>query len=112
MAITYKWVIKQLDCLPEVGGETDVVFNVHWIVIGTEDSYSARVYGSTNLILDAEAPFTPYDQLTPEQLIAWVKDAISKDDEKADPEEIVKQQIEKKKQPIFVKPELPWAGSV
>ena len=106
MAITYKWVIKQLDCLPEVGGETD------WIVIGTEDSYSARVYGSTNLILDAEAPFTPYDQLTPEQLIAWVKDAISKDDEKADPEEIVKPQIEKKKQPIVVKPELPWAGSV
>lgn len=108
MTITNKWDIVQLDCYPEVNGTTDVVFTVHWNLTGTEGDLSGYVYGSVGVTLDADAPFTPYAQLTKEQVVGWVKDAIGAETVAAH-EANVAQQIENQKNPPVVTPPLPWA---
>lgn len=101
------WSISQLDCYPNVDGETDVVFTAHWDLTATEGEYSGRVYGSVGLTLDAEAPFTPYSQLTKDQVIGWVKDAMGAETVAAH-EANVLQQIADQKNPKIVSPVLPW----
>ena len=103
-----EWNIVSLDCYPEFEGKENCVFTAHWDLTETEGEYSGRVYGSGNLTLDAEAPFTPYSQLTKEQVIGWVKDAMGAETVAAH-ESAVAQQIEDQKNPKVVTPPLPWA---
>ena len=44
--ITYDWNCKTVDVHPQEEGETDVVYNVHWIVTGTKEDYSATNIGT------------------------------------------------------------------
>ena len=108
MPTTYTWTIAQLDCYPEHEGKTDVVFTVHWRLDGTDGEYTAGVYGSVGLTLDPEAPFTPYAELTKDQVIGWVKDALGAD-QVADYEASVAGQIDAQINPPVVTPPLPWA---
>ena len=106
-----EWNIVQLDCYPEKDGETDVVFTAHWNLTATEvvgeETYTGYVYGSVGVTLDAEAPFTPYAQLTKEQVVGWVKDALGEETVAAH-EAAVLQQIEDQKNPKVVSFALPW----
>ena len=101
------WNISQLDCYPQVDGETDVVFTVHWQCNGTDGDYSGSVYSSTGVTLDADAPFTPYADLTQEQVLGWVWESGV---DKSATEAAVAQQIENQKNPPVVSPPLPWAA--
>lgn len=103
-----EWNIVQLDCYPEYQGVKDCVFTAHWDLTATEGEYSGRVYGSVGLTLDASAPFTPYNQLTKEQVVGWVKDAMGAETVAAY-EASVAQQIENQINPPVVTPPLPWA---
>ena len=102
------WNIVQLDCYPEKDGETDVVFTAHWDLTAAEGEYSGRVYGSVGLTLDASAPFTPYAQLTKEQVVGWVKDALGEETVAATEANVAKQIADQKNPPV-VSPPLPWA---
>ena len=108
MTINYKWSVNQLDCYPTRNDKVNVVAKVHWTVIGLENDLSARVSGCTTLKLDNNEPFTQYDQLTPEQVVSWVKHTISHDTETTDPEETIQRLIQQKKTPSIIKPQLPW----
>ena len=99
----------QLDCYPLEAGEANVVFCAHWDCTATEGEYSGRVYGTVGVTLDAEAPFTPYNQLTKDQVVGWVKDALGAETVAAT-EAAVLQQIEDQKNPKVVHPALPWAN--
>lgn len=106
MAIVNTWNVVQMDCYPEVDGEQDVVFTVHWRLNGVDGEYTGSVYGSVGVTLDAEAPFTPYNELTEEQVLGWVwAGGVDKDATEA----AVAQQIENQKNPPVVSPPLPWA---
>lgn len=83
------------------------MFQVHWECVATEGEYSGRVYGTVGVTLDAEAPFTPFSQLTKEQVVGWVKDALGEETVAAH-EANVLQQIEDQKNPPVVTPPLPW----
>lgn len=104
------WTIEQMDCYPEVQGETDVVFKVHWTLTDTDGQYSGRIYNMTALQLDSSQPFTPYNQLTEEQVVGWVKATLGPD-EVFRCEAAVQQQIENQKNPPVVTPALPWSNS-
>lgn len=104
------WNIVQLDCYPQKDGETDVVFTAHWDLTATEGEYSGRVYGSVGVSLDAESPFTPYNELTLEQVIGWVQDALGAE-QVAAYEANVAQQIADQQNPPVVSLPLPWASS-
>ena len=103
------WDIVQLDCYPEFDGKTDVVFTAHWRITATEDTYTGSVYGSIGLTLDPEAPYTPYSELTKEQVVGWVKEALGEETVAAH-EANVQGQINDQKAPK-TQSGLPWANA-
>ena len=108
MPITNTWNIQQLDCYPELDGDTDVVFTVHWTLNGTDGTYNGSVYGSVGVTLDPDAPFVPYASLTEAQVIGWVQDALG-EEQVASYEANVAQQIANQINPPVVTPPLPWS---
>ena len=109
MAITNVWSVVQLNCYPELDGETDVVFTCHWVLSATDGTYAGSVYGSVGVTLNPDAPFTPYASLTQAQVIGWVQDALG-EEQVASYEANVAQQIEDQIDPPVVTPPLPWSA--
>lgn len=108
MSNTYEWKINQLECYPQHEGHTDVVFTVHWDRLASDEAgHNARIYGSQAVTLDAEAPFTPYEQLTEAQVISWLENAMGAETLAAQ-EAALDQQIENQINPPVVNPPLPW----
>lgn len=108
--MTTVWTVTAMDCYPEVDGETDVVFTVHWTCSGTqvdgENTYSASVYSTQAVTVDSAEPFTPYSQLTQDQVLNWIwTSGVDKDVTEA----AVEQQIQNQINPPVVTPPLPWA---
>ncbi len=108
MAVTNTWGVVQMDAYPELDGKTDVVFTVHWNLTGSDGTYTGYVYGSVGITLDPDAPYTPYYQLTQEQVVGWVQDALG-EEQVAAYEDNVAKQIEDQINPPVVTPPLPWA---
>jgi hypothetical protein len=109
MATTYTWAVVQMDCYPEEDGEMDVVFNVHWTLTGEEAGFSANAYGTQTVAVDPDAPFTPYADLTEEQVIGWVQDSMG-EEVVARYEANVAEQIQNQIDPPVVTPPLPWGA--
>lgn len=78
MAIAFNWEITQLECYPEQDGMSDVVFKIGWSRHATDGAYSACQSGSQLVTLDPEGPFTPYANLTFEQVCGWLEGAMNK----------------------------------
>jgi hypothetical protein len=86
MAIVYSWDCRTVDCYPtkdEQGVELDdVVYNIHWRLIGTEvvdtKTYSATVIGTQMVAADDIDPatFVPFDELTNEIATGWCTSAM------------------------------------
>ncbi len=107
MTITYTWNVVQMDAYPEYEGQTDVVFTVHWTLTGTDGTYTGFVYGSVGLNLEKGVAFVPYADLTQDQVISWVHDALGKEQVSAY-EISVSGQIFAQANPPVVRPPLPW----
>jgi len=108
MNIVNTWNVVSMDAYPEYEDETDVVFNVHWTLVGTDGTYNGSVYGSVGVSLDEGATFTPYADLTEAQVIGWVQAALG-EEQVASYEANVAQQIADQIDPPVVTPPLPWA---
>ena len=105
MTVTYTWSVLQMNADPQADGETDVVFTVHWTLSGTDGTYSGSSYGSVGVTVDASAPFTPYADLTQDQVLGWVwTSGVDKDATEAG----VATQIANQVNPPVVTPPLPW----
>jgi hypothetical protein len=70
--IVYTWVIDKLECYENSYGEKNVVFLAFFTLKGSDGFYTGEVSGSQSLFYDAETMFTPYDELTEQQVIDWV----------------------------------------
>ena len=106
MATTYKWSVTQMDCYPQSEGETNVVFTVHWTCFGTDGTYNGSVY-STCSVPAPTGSFTPYADLTQDQVLGWIwANGVDKDATEAS----VAQQIQNQVNPPVVTPTLPWAS--
>ena len=107
MATTYTWTITAMDCYPQVDNETDVVFNTHWTCSGTDGTYNASVYSTCAVPLAGEGTFTPYADLTQEQVLGWIwANGVDQNATEA----AVEQQIQNLINPPVVTPPLPWAA--
>jgi hypothetical protein len=73
----------------------------------TEDTYEGYVYGTVSITLDEGGEYTPYNQLTQEQVIGWVKDSLG-EEQVTELEANVATQIQNQKTPPVVTPPLPW----
>ena len=83
MTNKYNWEVLALDCYPQKAGETNVVFNIHWILRGTDGINNASVYGAKDVGLEDGTPFTPYDSLTLEQVTGWLTSSLGEEQIKA-----------------------------
>jgi hypothetical protein len=84
------------------------VFTVHWRRQATDGTYTADIYGAQSVTLDPEAPFTPYEDLTFDQVVGWLEDAMGEETLAAQVAAL-DQQIENQINPPVVSPPLPWA---
>lgn len=110
MAITNTWGIVQLDAYPEKDGLTDVVFTVHWNLTGNDgEGNTGYAYGSVGVTLDEGGSYTPYNELTKEQVVGWVQESLGAE-QVASLEASVASQIEQQINPTVVTPPLPWAA--
>ena len=106
MSTVINWSVTAMDCYPNEGGNTDVVFNVHWTCSGADGDYTGSVY-STCAVPGPGDPFTPYASLTQDQVLGWI---WANGVDKAATEAAVEQQIANAKNPPVVSPPLPWAA--
>lgn len=106
MSVVYTWIISQLDCIPNEDGYQNVVQTVHWRLDGTEDGYGGNVYG-TAVLPGPGQPFTNYEDLTQDQIVGWVEEALGPERVLQFQENIV-QQIANQVNPSIVTPPLPW----
>ena len=109
MTVAKTWSITNLSVYPQSEGEADVVCAAAWNVSGTDGTYSGNLNGSTAFKLDPAAPFIPYDQLTQNQVLAWVWASLGEEG-KASAEADVDAQIEYAASQIQ-NPPLPWASA-
>jgi hypothetical protein len=102
---TFTWTVTAMNCYPQEGGHTDVVFTVHWTCSGTQYEYLGSVYSTCGVPLP-EGSFTPYADLTQEQVLGWIwANGVDKNVTEA----AVQQQIDNQINPPVVTPPLPWA---
>ena len=109
-SVSMTWDVTAMDCYPTEQGNADVVFTVHWTCSGSQivsgQTYTASVY-STCAIPYTGGTFTPYDQLTENQVLGWV---WANGVDKAATEAAVQQQINNQINPPVVTPPLPWSA--
>ncbi len=77
--ITYDWNCKTVDVHPQEEGETDVVYNVHWIVTGVDGDYSASCIGTQVVPLNEGGTFIPFEDLTNDVVVEWTKEAMGEE---------------------------------
>lgn len=107
--ITYSWTITALNSYPEYMGNQDVVFSIFATYTGTDGTYSSSINISQSLILNNDTTFTPYSDLTEQQVLGWLLAALY-------PQQIDQMQAEitaqiiADNQPPFVQLPLPWSN--
>lgn len=86
MPNTYTWDCRTVDTYPShtdeqdpANTESDVVYNVHWRVTGSDDTNSATVIGTQTLSTDDLSSFTSFDSVTHQNMIDWTKAAMGTD---------------------------------
>jgi hypothetical protein len=103
--IDYNWNISRLDCLPQSEQGADYVVTAHWQCNGVDGDYSGSVYSTCSFAAVQGEAFTPYADLTKDQVLGWIwASGVDKDAAEA----AVAQQIENQKNPPIVYPTLPW----
>jgi len=72
MSNTYTWSVEAIDCYPTAEQQTDVAFNIHWRCNATDGTHNATIYSTCAVTYTAGSPFTPYAQLTKDQVLGWI----------------------------------------
>lgn len=94
----FTWSVVQMDRLTSDG----FVVTVHYTVNAVDGEYTASTYGTVGYTQESE-DFTPYDELTQEQVVSWVQTSLGK----TTVEESLANQIEAQKNPVQ-ESGLPW----
>lgn len=106
MTTQITWSVEALDCAVSEDGLSNVVKVVHWRCTGVDSTYTGTVYSTCSLPAPTpEAPFTPYPDLTKNQVLGWI---WANGVDKTATENAVVTQIDLQKHPVVVTPPLPW----
>jgi hypothetical protein len=115
MTATMEWIVESMSCYPADAGESDVVFSVAWRCRGTQMNAGEPVIGSIpgnqSVTYTAGSPFTPYADLTQDQVLGWIWKSESNPDgvDKDAIEAQIQAQIDRRINPPVVTPPLPWS---
>jgi hypothetical protein len=70
------WGIKQLDYI----GSDERVITIHWVCVAAEDVRQGAFNGRTGIVYKPDDPFTPFSQLTQDQVLEWLFAALGEED--------------------------------
>lgn len=100
--MTYTWNNKTVDTYPNLDGNSDVIFNVHWRLNGEDaDGNVGSVYGTQSLDTSDLSSFTAFGDITEEQINGWIETAMG-EDRVAELKANIDAQIEEKINPTVV----------
>ena len=106
MSINHQWNITKLQVKPTVENAQDVVVFAEWKLTSTaEDGVSVQRVGSEAFAFQPEG-FTPFDQLTEQQVLGWINERVNK--ELA--ESMHAEALDQKRNPPVIEKSLPWAA--
>lgn len=109
MSANFTWAVVQMSSYPTYESQTDVVFQVNWSCTANEVvngvTYTASANNVANVAYTAGTPFTPYNQLTQDQVLSWV---YASGVDKVGYEAGLQQQIDNQINPPVVTLPLPW----
>lgn len=111
MAITYTWDITNIRKAPQLEGKDNVVVHVRWTKTGTDENGTTGQFQGATPLAAPTGDFTPYEQLTKEQVLGWVQAVVVGTYEQHVNEQIQKQ-ITKKNDPWVDVTEAPWGGTL
>ena len=78
--MTYTWNNKTVDTYPDLDGNADVIFNVHWRLTGEDENGNVgSVYGTQSLDTSDLSSFTAFADITEEQINGWIETAMGED---------------------------------
>jgi hypothetical protein len=102
---TITWTITAMDC-STTETNPDTVITAHWTCSGTDGTYYGSIY-STCSFPQPEGSFTPYADLTQEQVLDW---CYANGVDQAATEAAIQANIDSQINPPIVQPPLPWAN--
>ena len=87
MGINYEWNVSTVDTYPTHEEKDDVVYNVHWRLLATDDAnndadgnpQTASVYGTQTLDTSDLSSFTAFADLTASDVQGWVEAALGEE---------------------------------
>lgn len=79
MSVTYSWIFNPLNVSPTDGELLDVVVSIDWSRTAVDGAYSARTYGKICLGPPDPNNYTPFANLTKEQVESWIVSIITQD---------------------------------
>ena len=101
------WSIVQLDCVPQSAEGSDYVVTAYWQCNGINGEFRSNVYGTCGFAVVQGPSFTPYADLTQDQVLGW---CWANGVDKVATEATVEQQIQNQINPPVVSPPLPWVA--
>jgi hypothetical protein len=96
--IQYNWNVTQMDRKTDDG----FVITVHYNIMAVDGEFTAQTYGTVGYTQE-EGEYTPYEELTKEQVVGWVQTSLGKDEV----ETSLASQIEAQKNPV-TESGVPW----
>jgi hypothetical protein len=110
MSATTTWIIEWMQCKPTDGSLANVVVTAGWRCNGAEianaTEYTTAVRG-TCFFPAPEGTFTPYADLTQEQVLGW---CYANGVDQAATEASIQANIDNQINPPIIQPPLPWAN--
>ena len=104
--MTYNWNNKTVDTYPDLDGNADVIFNVHWRLTGEDENGNVgSVYGTQSLDTTDLSSFTAFADITEEQINGWIETAMG-EDRVAELKANIDAQIEEKINPTVVRKQI------
>lgn len=87
MAISYEWDCTKCDTYPTKSGKSNVVYNVHWKLMATDNTnkdsndnkWTAKVGGTQAVSTDDLSSFKNWSSLTNADVQGWVEAAMGAD---------------------------------
>ena len=112
METNFQWVISQLNCAVELEGLPNVINTIHYRYNATkvegDKTYFAETYGAVNVAQPNPQNFIPYEDVTEQEVIAWLEQILPIEAMQSSLEANIALQIN----PVEVTLPLPWAPVV
>jgi hypothetical protein len=104
MSTTFTWAIANLDRETSDG----YVFTAHYTISANDGTYSAGAYGSIGF--ERPESLIPFDDLTEELVVSWVKEAIGGEEKVTEIETALQAQLDEKHAPTKASG-VPWSSA-